>query len=96
MQIGGNLTTILTVVMETIRERIALFSEIRALTAYASFAGYLLTLLPFLTVILLALLSPVYWTQLFKPGATRYALIYAVCSLIVGNILVRRIAKVNV
>lgn len=96
LQIGGNLTTILNVVMETIRERIALFSEVRALTAYANFASYLLTLLPFVTLVILAVLSPVYWRQLLSPGLTRGALIYAGCSLIVGNILLRSIGKVKV
>jgi tight adherence protein B len=96
IQVGGNLSTILNVVMDTIRERIALLSEVRALTAYANFASYLLTMLPFATVLALALLSPVYWEQLFDPGATRIALIYALCSLVVGNILLRRIAKVKI
>lgn len=96
MEIGGNLTTILTVVMNTIRERLALFGEIRALTAYATFAGYVLTLLPPITVVALALLSPVYWKQLLQPGGTRIMLIYAVCSIIAGNIMMRRIARVDV
>ncbi|MFH1186185.1 MAG: type II secretion system F family protein [Chloroflexota bacterium] len=96
LQLGGNLTTILNVVMETIRARIALFSEIRALTAYAHFASYLLTLLPFVTVVILAVMSPVYWRQLFEPGATRFVLIYAICSLVVGNVLLRRIGRVRV
>lgn len=96
MEIGGNLTAILTVVMDTIRERLALFGEIRALTAYARFAGWLLTLLPFATVVIIALLSPVYWRQLFQPGATRFALIYALCSMVLGNIVLRRVAKVDV
>ena len=96
MQIGGKLSTILTVVVETIRERIALSSEIRALTSYANFAGYMLTLLPFVTVVILAILSPVYWKQLQTPGTTRFVLIYALCSLVVGNVLLRRIARVKV
>jgi tight adherence protein B len=96
MQIGGKLSTILTVVVETIRERIALSSEIRALTSYANFAGYMLTLLPFVTVVILAVLSPVYWKQLQTPGTTRFVLIYALCSLVVGNVLLRRIARVKV
>jgi tight adherence protein B len=96
LQLGGSLTTILNVVMETIRERIALFSEIRALTAYANFASYLLTLLPFVTVVILAVMSPLYWERLFEPGATRYVLIYALCSLLVGNVMLRRIGKVRV
>lgn len=96
LQLGGSLTTILNVVMETIRERIALFSEIRALTAYANFASYLLTLLPFVTVVILAVMSPLYWARLFEPGATRFVLIYALCSLLVGNVMLRRIGKVRV
>ena len=96
IQVGGNLSTILNVVMDTIRQRIALLSEVRALTAYANFASYLLTLLPFATVIILAVLSPIYWEQLFEPGPTRVALIYALCSIVVGNVILRRIAKVKV
>jgi tight adherence protein B len=96
MQVGGNLTNILNVVIETIRQRIYLFSEVRALTAYANFAGYLLTLMPFLTMAILSILSPVYWQQLFEPGPTRYVLIYAACSLAIGNILLRRIAKIQI
>ncbi len=96
IQVGGNLTTILNVVVETIRQRVYLFSEMRALTGYANFAGYLLTLMPVFTLIALSLLSPTYWQQLFQPGVTRYILIYAACSLVVGNIVLRRIAKVNV
>jgi tight adherence protein B len=96
LQLGGSLTTILNVVMDTIRERIALFSEIRALTAYANFASYLLTLLPFVTVVILAVMSPLYWERLFEPGATRFVLIYALCSLVVGNVMLRRIGRLRV
>lgn len=95
-QVGGNLTTILNVVIETIRQRIYLFSEMRSLTAYASFAGYLLTLMPFFTMAALAVLSPGYWEQLLAPGFSRYALIYAAGSLLVGNILLRRISQFKV
>lgn len=95
-QVGGNLTTILNVVIETIRQRVNLFSEMRSLTAYANFASYLLTILPVITMVVFSLLSPVYWNQLFEPGVTRFVLIYAACSLVVGNIVLRRISKVNV
>lgn len=96
MQVGGNLTTILNVAIETIRQRTYLFSELRSLTAYANFAGYLLTLLPVLTVVVLSILSPNYWELLFQPGITRYILIYSICSVIVGNIVLRRMSKIRV
>ena len=95
-QVGGNLTVILSVVIETIRQRIYLFSEMRSLTAYASFAGYMLTLMPFATIAALAVLSPGYWEALLQPGFSRYVLIYAMSSLVIGNIILRRISKVQV
>jgi tight adherence protein B len=96
MQVGGNLTTILSVAIDTIRQRTYLFSELRSLTAYANFAGYLLTLLPVLTIAVLSMLSPNYWELLLQPGITRYILIYAICSVLVGNIVLRRMSKIRV
>ena len=96
MQVGGNLSNILSVVIETLRQRMYFLGEVRSLTAYANFAGYLLTLLPIITIAVLSILSPTYWDQLLKPGITRYLLIYAACSLIVGNIVIRRIANIKV
>ncbi|MFM8425835.1 MAG: type II secretion system F family protein [Chloroflexota bacterium] len=96
MQVGGSLSTILNVVIETIRQRMYFLGEVRSLTAYANFAGYLLTLLPIITIATLSILSPMYWEQLLEPGITRYILVYAACSLAVGNIVLRRIAKVKV
>ncbi len=96
MQIGGSLSTILNVVIDTIRQRVFLFSELRSLTAYANFAGYLLSLLPVVTIAALSILSPLYWEQLLRPGITRYILIYAACSVVVGNVLMRRISKIQV
>jgi len=96
MQVGGNLGQILEAVTETIRNRIYLFSEIRALTSYARYTSYLLTLLPFLTAFVLALISPTYFEQLLQPGLTRIILYYAIGSLILGNIVLRRVSKIDV
>lgn len=96
MQVGGNLGQILEAVTDTIRNRIYLFAEIRALTSYATYTSYLLTLLPFITALILVFISPTYFDQLLKPGITRYILYYAVVSLIVGNIVLRRVSKIEV
>jgi tight adherence protein B len=96
INVGGNLSSILGIVIETIRQRIALYGEIRALTSYANFASYLLTFLPVATIAILSLLSPFYWERVLSPGITRYIMIYALGSIIVGNIILRRIAHVNV
>lgn len=96
MQIGGNLSLILESVIETIRNRIYLFGEIRALTSYARYTSYLLSLLPFITALVLVFISPTYFEQLMQPGLTRYILIYALISLIMGNIVLRRVSKIEV
>lgn len=96
MQVGGSLSTVLNVVIETIRQRIYFLGEVRSLTAYANFASYILTLLPIITIAALSILNPMYWEQLLKPGITRYILIYAAFSLVIGNIVLRRIARVRV
>lgn len=96
MQVGGNLTLILESVTDTIRNRIYLFGEIRSLTSYARYTSYLLSLLPFVTALILMLLSPTYFEQLMAPGLTRYILIYALISLMLGNIVLRQVSKINV
>ena len=96
MQIGGNLTMILESVTDTIRNRIYLFGEIRSLTSYARYTSYLLSALPFITALVLVILSPTYFEQLLQPGLTRYILIYAFISLILGNIILRQVSKIEV
>lgn len=96
IQVGGNLSTILETVTDTIRNRIYLLGEVRSLTAYARYASYLLSFLPFFTVIALSILSPEYIEALLNPGITRIILIYATVSLILGNIWLRRLSKIEI
>jgi tight adherence protein B len=95
-QVGGNLTTMLSAVTETIRSRMFLFGEIRALTSYARYAGYFLTLLPFITGLLIFLLTPTYFNTVPGSLASQILLAAAGLSLIIGNIWIRRIIKINV
>lgn len=96
MQVGGSLSTILNVVIQTIRERMALLGELRSITSYARYASYLLTLLPFITLAVIALISPGYVQTMFAPGLARFILIYALGSLLVGNLVLRQLAKLNI
>jgi tight adherence protein B len=96
MQVGGNLSLILDTVTETIRNRIYLLGEVRSLTSYARYASYLLSALPFITAVVLSILSPEYIEVLFNPGITRIILIYAAVSLVLGNIWLRRLSKIDI
>jgi tight adherence protein B len=93
-QVGGNLTTMLTVVTDTIRSRIRLFSEIRVLTAQQRYTGYLLTLLPFLVGGVLFIMNPEYMSRLFEREILCIP-IGALVSVLMGNLVIRRMVKID-
>ena len=95
-QVGGNLVTMLRSVTNTIRERVRLFGEIRALSAQQRFSAYLLTFIPFALGGLLFLLNPEYIRRLFEPGIWLCFPIGAVISVILGNIVIRKLARIDV
>jgi len=95
-QVGGNLTTMLEAVTTTIRERIRLFSEIRALTSMQRYSGYLLTVLPFIVTGVLFIINPDYISRLFEPGPYICIPIGALVLVLIGNIIIRMMSKIEV
>lgn len=95
-QVGGSLTTMLEAVTQTIRERIRLFGEIRALTSQQRYSSYILTMLPFLITGALFIMSPDYIKKLFEPGITLCFPIGAAIFVLLGNIVVQRLTKIDV
>jgi len=95
-QTGGNLTLMLNSVTNTIRDRIHLLGEVRALTTYGRSAAYMLTFLPFAAAVMIFLISPDYFKNVWVDRTTQYILVYAVISLLLGNIWLRRISNINV
>ena len=94
-EVGGNLSTMLTAVTNTIRARIFLFGEIRALTSYARYAGYFLTLLPFLTGFVLFIANPDYFSTVSTSLLAQIILFIAALAMIIGNVILRRITKIR-
>jgi len=95
-QVGGNMATMLEAVSETIRDRVRLFSEVRAVTSQQRFSGYLLTLLPFILVAVLFVISPDYISRLFQPGIMLCIPIGALILVLLGNLVIRMMAKIDV
>ncbi|MCH7662383.1 MAG: type II secretion system F family protein [Chloroflexi bacterium] len=95
-QVGGNLTTMLTAVTATIRDRIRLFGEIRVLTSYARYSSGILTLLPVIVTGIMFILNPQYIGRLFEPGWIFIIPGLAVLGMILGNIWIRRLSKIDV
>ena len=95
-QVGGNLSTVLEATIDTIRERIHLFGEIRSLTSYARYVGTLLSLLPFAAGLLIFMMSPGYFDNVGKSVITRFIFILALIGILIGNFLIRRIVRIRV
>jgi tight adherence protein B len=95
-QVGGNLTTMLVSVTNTIRERIQLFGEIRAITSQQRFSSYMLSLLPFIVAGVLFILNPEYISRLFQPGPILCIPIGALILVMIGNIVIRIVSRIDV
>lgn len=95
-QVGGNLATMLEAVTGTIRDRVRLFSEVRALTSQQRFSGYMLTLLPFIVTGVLFIINPDYISRIFQPGIILCVPIGALILVLIGNLLIRWMARIDV
>lgn len=94
-QVGGNIASILAAVTETIRERIRLFGEVRVLTTQQRYSGYILSVLPFAVAGLLIFIRPDHIRNLFDP-TIRCIPVGAVTGVLLGHILLQRLAKIEV
>ncbi len=95
-KVGGNMVVMLEAVTKTIRERIRLFGELRALTSQQRFNSYILTLLPIGFGALMFVLNPKYISRLFEPGIWLCIPIGALVTTILGNIVIQKLVKIDV
>jgi len=95
-QVGGNLSTVLEATISTIRDRLHLFGEIRSLTAYSRYVGNFLSLVPFIAGIAVFLINPGYFEAVKTEFVTQVAFVFALIGVIIGNILIRRMARIRV
>ena len=96
VETGGNLAEILDTVSETIRERVRIKGELRALTSQQRMAGYVLAALPVVVFFCLMALNPAYESRLFMPGPTLCIPIGAALMMLVGFLIIRRIIALEV
>jgi tight adherence protein B len=102
-QVGGNLATVLDSIAFTIRERIRIVGEIRVLTSMQRYSGYVITLLPVGLAGILLLISPNYFTALFRNPPEMLGLpqgviflIVGVISMAIGYFFIQRIVDIKV
>jgi tight adherence protein B len=96
-QVGGNLSTMLEAVTETVRERDRLFREARVITTQQRYTSYLISLLPIAIGLLIFMLNPEYMMKLFTSGVYYLMIpILAVIGVIAGHFVLQRITKIEV
>jgi len=90
-EVGGNLAEVLDNIAATIRERLQIRREIRALTAQGRLSGWIVGLLPLAVAAVLLLINPGYLYPLVSTPGGRLALVLAAGSEIAGALIIRRI-----
>ncbi len=95
-EVGGNLAEILDTIAHTIRERVRIKGQIRALTAQQRFSGYVVSLLPFILGVVLFMINPTYIGQMFTEPCGIVMLITAGLMIVSGYIIIGRITNIEV
>ena len=98
-EVGGNLAEIMDVISYTIRERIRIKGDIRALTAQAMYSGRALAIMPLGLLCILWFLNRSYVMEFFNPAnilCGGVALGIAGVLIAVGYFVMTRIANVEV
>lgn len=95
-EVGGSLADVLDTISRTIRERIQLKGQIRAITSQQKMTGTILSALPFVMGTLLFLISPDYMSGILKPGWPMLMPISAVIMVVLGNIVMNKMTKIEI
>jgi tight adherence protein B len=95
-EVGGSLADVLETISRTIRERIQLKGQIQAMTSQQRITGSMLSGLPFLLGTALFLISPGYMSNMLQPGWPLLIPIGAAIMVVIGNIVMGQVTKIEV
>jgi tight adherence protein B len=97
-EVGGNLSEILDTISFTIRERVRIKGEIRAITAQMRVSGTILALIPVFLTIVLWFLNPAYLLSFADAGplCAAAAAIVVVIMISLGYYIMSRIAAIEI
>lgn len=95
-EVGGNLAEVLDSISYTIRERVRIKGDIRALTAYGRGAGTMLSAIPVILSVVIYLINPEFISLLFVHPCGWIMLGVAVLGVISGFLVIRKIVNIEV
>jgi tight adherence protein B len=97
-EVGGNLAEILDTISYTIRERIRIIGEVKAVTAQVSYSGKFLALMPVIMSLVLWGLNREYMNQFFEEPRLCGMLMLGLASimLVIGYVVLNKIATIEI
>lgn len=97
-EVGGNLAEILDTIAYTVRERIRIHGEVRAVTAQVKYSGRFLALMPIILALALWGLNRDYMMQFFEPPAMCGYIILAVGAVMLaaGYMVLNKIGTIEI
>ena len=96
LRVGGNLTTILDTISNTIRERARLRRDVRVITSMQRISSYVIGMLPIGLALIIFTINPKYMSKMFQPGWTLCIPIGAVFFWLLGFIVIRKLVDIKV
>ncbi|HVD01187.1 MAG TPA: type II secretion system F family protein [Candidatus Dormibacteraeota bacterium] len=94
-KVGGNLPEILDNIAETIRDRLRMKREMAVLTAHARGSATLISALPIVLGVLMYLITPKYFAPMILSPVGWLLIGIAGALVVMGNLLMNRLAKVD-
>ena len=95
-EVGGNLAEVLDSISHTIRERIRIKGEIRALTAQSRISGYMVAMVPVVLAVVIYLIQPEFMSLLFTERCGWIMLGVAVVGIVAGFVVIGKIVDIDV
>lgn len=95
-RVGGNLAEVLKTLAHTVRERERIRGEVKTLTAQQKMTARLITAMPFGIVGILFVINRSYMQHLFDPGLPRLLAAIATGMVLTGNMILRRVLRIDV
>ena len=95
-EVGGNLAEVLESISFTIRERIRIQGEIRALTAQSRISGYMVAMVPLLLAAVIYLINPEFMGLLFQHTCGHIMIGVAVVGIGSGFFVISKVVDIDV
>jgi len=95
-EVGGNLAEVLDAISFTIRERVRIKGEIKAMTAQGTITGYVITALPFALAGLVYMMTPDFMGELFTDPCGWVMITISLFMIGLGYFFINKIVSIEV